>query len=163
MQKPLHSLNCTDWVAISKHGIIGAFWFEDDNEHCVIINTDRYVQVILKFWIALSRLKNIIRVRQWFQQDDCIPHTSKESLVWLNKRFSDRFISRKCDPQWLPYSRDLNWQVFYLWGYINGKVYAHKPQSIPDLKTEIKATIKAIPREECEKVIKNFSRRIQVC
>ena len=42
-------------------------------------------------------------------------------------------------------------------------VYAHSPQSIPDLKTEIKGTIKAIPREECENVIENFVRKIQVC
>ena len=37
--RPLHSLKCTAWVAISKHGIIGPFWFEDDNEQCVTINT----------------------------------------------------------------------------------------------------------------------------
>ena len=34
LQRPLHSVKCTAWVAISKHGIIGSFWFEDDNEHC---------------------------------------------------------------------------------------------------------------------------------
>ena len=43
LQRPLHSLKCTAWVAISKHGIIGPFWFEDDNEQCVTINTERYV------------------------------------------------------------------------------------------------------------------------
>jgi len=32
LQRPLHSVKCTAWVAISKHGIIGPFWFEDDNE-----------------------------------------------------------------------------------------------------------------------------------
>ena len=35
LQRPLHSLKCTAWVAISKHGIIGPFWFEDDNEQSV--------------------------------------------------------------------------------------------------------------------------------
>ena len=30
LQKPLHSLKCTAWVAISKHGIIGLFWFKDN-------------------------------------------------------------------------------------------------------------------------------------
>ena len=28
-QGPLHSVKCTAWVAISKHGIIGPYWFED--------------------------------------------------------------------------------------------------------------------------------------
>ena len=35
------------WVAISKHGIIKSFWFENDNAHCVTINTDQYVQVLV--------------------------------------------------------------------------------------------------------------------
>ena len=39
LQRPLHSVKCTAWVAISKHGIIGPFWFEDDNEWSVTINT----------------------------------------------------------------------------------------------------------------------------
>ena len=44
-QMPLHSVKCTAWVVISNHGIIRPFWFEDDNEQSVTINTERYVQV----------------------------------------------------------------------------------------------------------------------
>ena len=40
LQRPLHSMKCT---AISKHGIIGPYWFEDDNEQSVIVNTERYL------------------------------------------------------------------------------------------------------------------------
>ena len=29
MQKPLHSTKCTAWIAISKNGIIGLYWFEE--------------------------------------------------------------------------------------------------------------------------------------
>ena len=163
LQRPLHSLKCTAWVAISKHGIIGPFWFEDDNEQCVTINTERYVQVLGKFWTALGRRREIVRVLQWFQQDGATPHTSKESLAWLQQRFSDRLISRRCDPQWSPYSPDLNPPDFYLWGYLKDWVYANNPQSIPDLKAAITTAIRAIPREECGRVIENFARRIQVC
>ena len=38
LQRPLHSVKCTAWVALSKHGIIGPFWFEDDNELAVCDN-----------------------------------------------------------------------------------------------------------------------------
>ena len=31
LQRPLHSVKCTAWVAMSKHGIIVPFWFEDDD------------------------------------------------------------------------------------------------------------------------------------
>ena len=33
LQRPLHTLKCTVWVAISKHGITGPFWFEDDTHY----------------------------------------------------------------------------------------------------------------------------------
>ena len=73
LQRPLHSVKCTACVAISKHGIIGPFWFEDDNERSVTINTERYVQVLGKFWTALGRRSGVVRVLQWFQQDGATP------------------------------------------------------------------------------------------
>ena len=107
----VHSLKCTDWFAISKQGIIGPFWF-DDNEHCLTINID--FQVLCKFWTALGRHKVVVMVCHWFQQDGTTPHTSKESVGWFTQRFPDRLISCKCDPQWSPYSPDLNPPDFYL-------------------------------------------------
>ena len=155
----IHSLKCTALVAISKHSIIGPFWFEDDNEHNVTIYTDRYVHVLHKFWTALGWQKVVVRVCH-VQQYGTTPHTSKESIGLLKQRFSDWLISRKCDPQWSLYSPDLNPPDFYLWGYLKDWVYAHNCQCITDLETEITATIKAISREKCEKVIENFARRI---
>ena len=73
LQRPLHSVKCTAWVAISKHGIIGPFWFEDDNERSVTINPERNVQVHNKFWTALGRRRGVVRVLQWFQQDGAPP------------------------------------------------------------------------------------------
>ena len=31
-ERPLHGVKCTAWCAISRHGIIGPYWFEDDKE-----------------------------------------------------------------------------------------------------------------------------------
>jgi len=89
----------------------------------------------------------------------CHPHTLNESLAWLQHRFPDRLISRKCGPQWSPRSPDLNPTDFYMWGYLKYRMYGNKPQTNPDLN----AAIKAIPREECGRVIENFARRIQMC
>ena len=52
---------------------------------------------------------------------------------------------------------------FYMWGYLKDRVYSNNPQTIPDLKAAITAAIRAIPREECGRVIKSFARRIQMC
>jgi len=52
---------------------------------------------------------------------------------------------------------------FYVLGYLKDRVYGNNPQTIPDLKAAITAAIKAIPREDCGRVIDNFARRIQMC
>ena len=39
-QRPLHSVKCTAWVAISKDGIIGPFWFENDVGEKMTINKE---------------------------------------------------------------------------------------------------------------------------
>ena len=158
-----HQGHHTTWVAISKHGIIGPFWFGDDNERSVTINTERYAQVLGKIWTALGRRRGVVRVLQWFEQDGATPHSSNESLAWLQQRFPDRLISRRCDPQRLPHSPDLNPPDFYLWGYLKDRVYGNNPQTIPDLKAAITEAIRAILREEYGRVIENFARRIQMC
>ena len=142
--------------------IIGPFWFEDDNEQSVTINTKRYVQVLGKLWTALGRQRGVDRALQWFQQDGATPQTSNESLAWLQLRSPDRLISRMCDPEWSPHSPDLNPPDFYLWGYLKDRVYGNNPQTIPDLKAAITAARRVILREECGRAIENFARRIQV-
>jgi len=126
------------------------------------INTERKVQVLGKFWRALGR-RGVVRILQWFQQDGATHHTSHESWAWLQQRFPERLISRRCDPQWSPYSPDLNPPDFYMWGYPTDSVYGNNPQTILDLRTAITAAIRAIPREQCGRVIENFVRRIQMC
>ena len=69
LQRPLHSVKCTAWVAISKHGIIGPFWFENANEEAVTVTKERYIVVLNKFWTALGSRRGVNRDVQWFQQD----------------------------------------------------------------------------------------------
>ena len=56
-----NSTKCATWVAISKHGIIRSYWFEDENE--------RAQTVLMKFWTSLGPRRGIDRDEQWFQQD----------------------------------------------------------------------------------------------
>ena len=107
---------CTPWVAISKHGIIGPFWFEDKNEQPQTVNRERYVAVLRKFWASLGRRRGMDRDQQWFQQDGATPHTSNVSLAWLGERFDDKLISRRCDVEWAAHSPDLNPQIFICGG-----------------------------------------------
>ena len=143
-------------------GLIGLYWFEDDEEHAMTVNTERYLQIIRKLWATLGQRRRVVRAEQCFQQDGAIPQTSNDSLNWLRQLFPDRLISRRCDPEWAPHSPDLNPPDFYLWGYLKDNVYTNNPQTIPDLKAATAPKIRAIPREECVRVIQNFARRVQV-
>ena len=108
----VHSTKCTAWVAISKHHIIGPYWFEDENERAQTVNTERYVAVLMKFWASLGRRRGIDRDEQWFQQDGATPHISNYSLAWLRERFEYRLICRECEIEWAAHSPDLKiWRV----------------------------------------------------
>ena len=49
MQRPLHSKRCTAWAALSVHGIIGPYWFEDEDGQTTTVNTERYINVLERF------------------------------------------------------------------------------------------------------------------
>ena len=158
LQRPLHSVKCTAWVAMSKHGFIGPYWFEDDDGRSQTVNKERYMAVLNKYWASLGRQRGVLRASQWFQQDGATPHTANKTLAWLRQRFEERLISRRCNVEWALHSPDLNPPDFYLWGFLKDYVYQGNPQTIKELKTAITAKIRAIPKEECVKVIDNFAR-----
>ncbi|GFN94309.1 transposable element tc3 transposase [Plakobranchus ocellatus] len=108
LQRLFHSVKCTAWVAISKHGIIGPFWFEDDDGRSQTINKERYMAVLNMYWVSLGRRRGVVRASQWFQQDGATPNTANETIAWLRQRFEERLISRRCDVEWAPHSSDLN-------------------------------------------------------
>ena len=57
-----YTLKCTAWVAISKHGIIGPYWFEDDNEKALTVTKERYIAVLNKFWMNLESQQEINQI-----------------------------------------------------------------------------------------------------
>ena len=95
LQRPLHSVRCTAWVAMSTHGIIGTFWFEDDSGNALSVNTQRYIEVLKRFRGSLGTQRELRRETYWFQQDGSPPHTTEESLDLLSTHFGDRVISRR--------------------------------------------------------------------
>jgi hypothetical protein len=52
-EKPLHCEGVTVWCALSRVGIIGPYFFEE-NEVAVTVNSDRYVNMIEDFLFAKS-------------------------------------------------------------------------------------------------------------
>jgi len=75
--------------------------------------------------------------------------------------FPGRLISLRGDVEWPARSPDLSSCDVFLWGYLKGKVFKHRPRSLEDLKERIQQEIDSIPPEITWRVIKNFQERLQ--
>ena len=125
------------------------------------INTERYLQVLAKFYEQLMKdYPNEYR-RMWFQQDGATPHTSNDSLHWLRERFQKRIVSRKSAIQWPPHSPDLSPPDFFLWGYLKDRIYVNNPKTLPQLKKNITDVIKGIQKPVLKSVMQNFALRLK--
>ena len=161
LQRPLHCLKCTVWVVISKHCII-TILVEDDNEH---LWQSTQIDMSRCFVSSVQHLVDGKRSSGSASGSSrTVPPYTPQKNHWygyISVFLADRLVAsvirsgRRIQPTKIP-------QFLYLWGYLKDRIYVHNPQNISDLKRAIKTTIKAIPRDECNKVIHSFVRRIQV-
>lgn len=99
----------------------------------------------------------------WFQQDGATCHTSHATIDLLRQTFDDRLISRNGDVNWPARSCDLTPMDYFLWGAVKDKCYADKPETIENLKANIRDAIAEIRPHTLEKVLENWSDRMGYC
>jgi hypothetical protein len=163
VERPLHPKKVTVWCAMWAGGIVGPFFFEnEENEVAQTVNADRYCAMMENFfWPELDALS--IHEEMWFQQDGAPSHTAGRALNLIAERFPGRVISRGGDISWPPRSCDLTPLDYFLWGFLKDNVYRGKPTSIRELKAAICDVLSQITPEICGKVIKNYGDRINIC
>ena len=157
-EKPLSVEMTTVWCAIGQNGIFGPYFFEDENNARVTVNSERYVDMLRKRFIPkLRRCRGYSMDTVVFQQDGAPPHCSEQSLAFLRQYFpGDRLISRRTANPWPLYSPDRT--IFC--GDLKERVYQNKPRTIEDLKNNIRQEIQRISPETLHRVIANFRRRL---
>ncbi|GFX54215.1 hypothetical protein TNCV_2338491 [Trichonephila clavipes] len=96
----------------------------------------------------------------WFQQDGATCHTARATIDLLKDTFGDRLISRFGPVNWPPRSCDLTPLEYFLWGYVKSLVYADKPQTLDHLENNIHRVIADIRPQMLEKVIENWTSRL---
>ncbi|GFX46651.1 uncharacterized protein TNCV_4038021 [Trichonephila clavipes] len=96
----------------------------------------------------------------WFQQDGATCHTARATIDLLKDTFGDRLISRFGPVNWSPRSCDLTPLDYFLWGYVKSLVYADKPQTLDHLEDNIRRVIADIRPQMLEKVIENWTSRL---
>ncbi|GFS93236.1 uncharacterized protein TNCV_2125191 [Trichonephila clavipes] len=121
-------------------------------------NGDRYRAIITNFFIP--ELNNHDVQELWFQQDGTACHTARATIDLLKDTFGDRLISRFGPVNWPPRSCDLTPLDYFLWGYVKSLVYADKPQPLDHLKDNIRRVIADIRPQMLEKVIENWTSRL---
>jgi hypothetical protein len=98
-----------------------------------------------------------------FRQDWATAHTARASMQVSREMFPGRLISLRGDIPWPARSPDLTPWDFFLWGYLKAEVYKHRPRNLQTLKEAIRTEICLIPQEMLERVMRNFTSRLQQC
>lgn len=163
VERPLHPEKVTVWCGVARFGIVGPYFFENNRENAVTVNSDRYVAMLREFLVPQLHQLGINRNDVWFQQDGATCHTSGQSMMVLRELFPGRLISRFGDVPWAARSPDLTSCDCWLWGYLKSKVFISKPQNIAELKQSIRNEIAAIPQTMLRKVTANMQKRWEAC
>ncbi|GFU93140.1 transposable element Tc3 transposase [Trichonephila clavipes] len=158
VETPLHPEKLTVWCALWAGGIIGPYFFKNDEGHNVTVNGDRYRAMITNFFIP--ELNNHDVQELWFQQDGATCHTARATIDLLKDTFGDRLISRFGPVNWPPRSCDLTPLDYFLWGYVKSLVYMDKPQTLDHLEDHIRRVIADIRPQMLEKIIENWTSRL---
>ncbi|GFX32081.1 DUF4817 domain-containing protein [Trichonephila clavipes] len=158
VKTPLHPEKLTVWCALWVGGIIGPYFFKNDEGHNVTVNGDRYRAIITNFFIP--ELNNHDVQELWFQQDGATCHTARATIDLLKDTFGDRLISRFGPVKWPPRSCDLTPPDYFLFSYVKSLVYADKPQTLDHLEDNIRRVIADIRPQTLEKVNENWTSRL---
>ncbi|GFX12323.1 putative DD41D transposase [Trichonephila clavipes] len=81
VETPLHPEKLTVWCVLWAGGIIGPYFFKNDEGHNVTVNGDWYRTMITNFFIP--ELNNHDVQELWFQQDGATCHTARATIDLL--------------------------------------------------------------------------------
>ncbi|GFW56902.1 uncharacterized protein TNCV_161321 [Trichonephila clavipes] len=112
VETPLHPEKLIVWCALWAGGIIGPYFFKNDEGHNVTVNGDRYRAMITNFFFPELNNHDVQELR--FPQDDATCHTARATIDLLKDTLGDRLISRFGPVNWPPRSCDLTPLDYFL-------------------------------------------------
>ena len=162
-QEPLHKPKVTVWCAMSASAIIGPYFFENHRGQTVTVNSERYAQMLTHFFRPELQNNEYFNRNTWFQQDGATAHTANVSMNAVRELFPEKNISRNGTIPWPPRSPDLSPCDFFLWGYLKSVVYNTNPNTVTQLKENIRTEVSRIPQALCKRVFENMRARLEEC
>jgi len=128
-ERPLHSRKVTVWCAVSSHGVIGPYIFENEERITMTVTSDRYVEMLQSF-VAPAVINFPQLHGAWFQQDGATSQAARQAMAAVRELFGYRVISRFGDIPCPPISPDLSVCDFFLWGYLKNRLYTPRPRTM---------------------------------
>ena len=95
IEKPSHPKRVTICCGFWSRGIIGPFYFENEQGMAVTINSNHYWVMLNEF--LFTKIEEEVIGNLWFQQNGASCHTADVTLDILRPVFEDRIISRRAD------------------------------------------------------------------
>ena len=92
-QCPVHSEKLTVWCGIASFGVLGPYFFEDNEGAAVIVTSKRYVAILHNFCERELRRQGIDLSSVWFQQNGATAHTGRALMSVLWEMFPQHIIS----------------------------------------------------------------------
>ncbi|GFT11948.1 uncharacterized protein NPIL_602731 [Nephila pilipes] len=113
----------TVWCGLSSRELIRPFFFDATVTGPVYLN-------LLQQSVIPSIREDFEQENFYFQQDGAPPHYHRDVRSFLDGILPNRWIGRRGNVEYSPPSPDLTPLDFFLWGYLNDKVYAQKPSTV---------------------------------
>jgi len=149
------------WCGVGAFGIVGPYFFENDNEETVTVNSERYVTMFEGFVEPQLRQLGIDPTALHFQQDGSRAHTARNSMA-VHEMFGI-VISRFGDITWPAQSPDLTVPDFFLLGFLKDRVFQRHIMTIQELKQATVDKVAPIDEDLRRRMYGNFQTRLQQC
>jgi len=165
MPQPLHDQKVTVWCGFTADFLLEPPFFEEDQNdrlQTTTVSGPRYHQMLDS--VVLPALRQRLSDDEFnqliYHQDGAPPHIYRPVKALLQDSFNHRIISRHFPTSWPPRSPDLNPLDFWLWGYLQSRVFSRNPSSLEDLKSAIREEISAISAQQLTDAVNCFSKRV---
>ena len=122
-QCPLHSERLIVWCGMASFGVLGPYFFEDNEGAAITATSERYVAMLRNFCEPELHCHGIDLSSVWFQQDGATIHTARASMSVLREMFPQHVISCGGDVPWPARSPDLSACDYFLWGYLKSSFH----------------------------------------
>ena len=112
----MHAQWVTVWCGFWYGGIIGPFFFENDQEAAVTVNGKRYRAMLNEFMFPKIEEDDMDDI--WFQQDVATCQKANVTIDLFCTVFENRITGRISDVNWPPQSCNLTQLDYFLWAAV---------------------------------------------